>query len=153
MNWGAVSSVFVLAMFKFMFAAVPGAVVNIPFEQTYLALCAGGIVSSGVFYFSAELFMKISRNKRNKLILEAQLKGNQLKPKRKFTRMNKFIVRIKRKLGIFGISLFAPLFLSIPIGSIITAKFYGRKLITYPLIIAGIALNGVLITLLSYMFN
>ena len=47
-----------------------------------------------------------------------------LKP---FTKGNKFIVRLKLKLGIYGISFYAPLFLSVPIGTIITAKFYGKE--------------------------
>ena len=65
--------------------------------------------------------------------------------------MNKFIVRIKRRFGIFGISMYAPLILSVPIGSIITAKFYGKDKRTFPLIVVGIIINGALTTGLAYL--
>ena len=79
--------------------------------------------------------------------------GLEFKERKNFTRMNKFIVRIKRSLGIYGISFYVPLFLSIPIGSIIVAKFYGKFKKTFPLVILGIAMNATILTTLAYIFN
>jgi hypothetical protein len=55
--------------------------------------------------------------------------------KRKFTRVNKGLVKMKRGLGIYGVTLVAPLFLSIPIGSIVCAKFFGHDKRTFPLML------------------
>lgn len=151
MNWGILTSVFFLATFKFMFAGIPGAKVDIPFWQTLLATFAGGLISSAFFYYSAEGFMMLNRKRRLKKLQEALEKGIPLKQKKNFTRMNKFIVLIKRKIGIYGISFWAPLFLSVPIGSIVTAKFYGNKRITYPLIILGLLMNSSMLTGLYYL--
>jgi len=64
--------------------------------------------------------------------------------------MNKFIVRIKHSIGIIGVCFYAPLFLSIPGGSIIAAKFYGHDRRAFPLIVLGIGVNGIILTSLAY---
>jgi hypothetical protein len=85
------------------------------------------------------------------MILKSLETGIPLKQKKKFTKTNKLIVRIKHKLGIIGVAFYAPLFLSIPIGTIITAKFYGKEKRTFPLIILGIGINGVITTGIAYI--
>ena len=69
----------------------------------------------------AELFMKLSHKRAVKKRLEQEKKGIPVKVKKKFTRINKLIVRIKLRIGIYGIAFWAPLFLSIPIGSAVVA--------------------------------
>ena len=59
---------------------------------------------------------------------------------------------MKRSIGIIGITFWAPFFLSIPLGSIIAAKFYGHKKQAYPLIVLGIFLNGLVTTSFAYLF-
>ena len=73
----------------------------------------------------------------------------ELKRKKVFTRTNKFIVRMKG-LGIIAICFYAPLFLSMPIGSIISAKFFGKDNRTFPLIVLGIGINGLITTGIAY---
>ena len=63
------------------------------------------------------------------------------------------VVKLKRSVGIYGITFLAPLFLSVPIGSIISAKFYGKKKITFLLIVIGMFTNGLLTTGLAYIFR
>jgi hypothetical protein len=92
-----------------------------------------------------------AHNKRKKMIADALANGITLPPKKKFTRTNKTIVRLKNRFGIYGISLFAPLFLSVPLGTIITAKFYGKERKTFPLIILGMFVNGVILVGLTYL--
>ena len=54
------------------------------------------------------------------------------------------------KSGFWLICILAPLFLSIPIGSIIVAKFYNDKKITYPLATVSII---ILAFVLAYLNN
>jgi hypothetical protein len=57
-----------------------------------------------------------------------------------FTKMNKFMVNLKNSKSGFWIGvIFAPLILSIPLGSIIIAKFYREIRLTYPIAMAAIA--------------
>lgn len=136
-----------------MFAAIPGSVAGIPFIHTYLTTAIGGTFGAAVFYFTAELFMVINNRKLAKKREEAKANGVELKEKKRFTRLNKFIVRIKSRLGIVGISFWAPFFLSVPIGSIVAAKFYGKKKITFLLITVGMFINGLVTTGVAYLFR
>lgn len=152
-NWGVLIGIFFLATFKFMFSAIPGSIADVPAWQTFVACTLGGTFSAALFYFSAELLIKFSHKRRVKKVLSAEAKGIVLPHPKKFTRMNKFIIRVKHLFGIYGIALWAPFFLSVPIGTIITAKFYGKKKITFLLITLGMFINGAIITVLSYMFK
>lgn len=153
MQWGVLSSIFILSTFKFMFAAIPGGIAGVPFWQTYVTTVAGGITGAAIFYFGAEFFIKLNHKKLVRKRLEAEKNGIVFQEKKKFTRLNKFVVRIKWKLGLYGICFWAPFFLSVPIGSIISAKFYGKQKITFFLISLGMLMNGSVTTTLSYIFN
>lgn len=124
MNWGAYVGLFGIATIKFMFASIPGPSLKLNFIETYFSICTGAMVSSAFFFFSANYFMQRAQAKRlakNKALI---LAGQPIQQKKSMTRMNKFIVRMKRSIGVIGISFWAPFFLSIPIGSIVAAKFY-----------------------------
>lgn len=151
MNWGALFSLGLISIVKFMFAPLGGPGLGLSFFETYFACVSGAILGSSIFYFSAEFFMIRSHNKRKLLLQNRIEKGLPIKQKRKFTRSNKFVVRIKRSLGKLGITFWAPFFLSIPIGSIIAAKFYGKQKDTYLWIVTGIFLNGLITTGISYL--
>lgn len=140
-------------MIKFLFAPFGGPAAGLSFVETYLSCVAGAIFCAFIFYFSAEFFMKRAHNKRVEKMKEMLKSGIEVKRKKAFTRTNKMIVRLKRRLGIFGISMYAPLFLSVPIGSIITAKFYGKDRRTFPLILLGIFVNGLITSGLAYGIN
>lgn len=133
-----------------MFAPLGGPHLELTFLETYLACTAGAIFSAAIFYFSAEYFLIRSRKQRHEAFEQSKRNGTHLKLKRNFTRMNKLIVRIKKSMGIIGTCFWVPFFLSIPLGSIVTAKFYGKKKKTFPLIIAGIFLNALITTSISY---
>lgn len=153
MNWGAYLGFFGLAMIKFLFAPFGGPLAKLTFVETYLSCISGAIFCAIIFYFSAEFFMIRAHKKRKLLIQQAKEKGIELKHKKAFTKTNKAIVRMKR-LGIVGICFYAPFFLSVPIGSIISAKFFGKDKRTFPLIVIGIGVNGLITTGLAYfIFN
>ena len=150
MNFGLYITFFLLSTIKFLFTPFGGPAAKLSFFETYFSCLAGAIFSAAVFYFASEYFMKSAHAKKIRLRKEALEKGIELPYKKKFTKTNKFIVRLKHRLGIYGISIFAPLFLSVPIGTIITAKFYGKEKKTFPLIVLGMCLNGLVTTGLAY---
>jgi cytochrome b subunit of formate dehydrogenase len=150
MDFGLYTTFFLLSTIKFLFAPFGGPMAGLSFLETYVSCVAGGIFSAAVFYYASEYFMKRTRAKRLKEREEALKNGTPLKVRKNFTKINKFVVRIKRRFGIYGISLFAPLFLSVPIGSIITAKFYGKEKRTFFLIVCGMFMNGFITTGLAY---
>ena len=151
MDFGKYALFFFLSTFKFLFTPLGGPKAGLTFLETYLSCVSGGIFSATIFYFASEYFMIRAHNKRKKMIADAVANGITLPQKKKFTRTNKTIVRLKNRFGIYGISLFAPLFLSVPLGTIITAKFYGKERKTFPLIILGMFVNGVILVSLTYL--
>lgn len=150
MHWHLYFSLFGLSMIKFMFAPFSGPLMKLNFLETYLSCVAGAIAAAFIFYFSSEYFMIRAHKKRKALLHASITNGTPLKYKPRFTRFNKLIVKLKRRLGIYGIAFYAPLFLSVPVGSIVTAKFYGKEKRTFPLILVGIFMNGALTTGLAY---
>lgn len=151
MLWGKYIGFFGFSMIKFLFTPFGGPKAGLSFIETYIVCVAGALLSAAIFFFSSEYFLKRAHKKRKELILKSIESGIPLKQKKKFTKTNKLIVRIKHKLGIIGVAFYAPLFLSIPIGTIITAKFYGKEKRTFPLIILGIGINGVITTGIAYI--
>jgi len=152
MAWGYLTTVFFLATVKFMFAPAAGRAFDLPFWETFFTCFAGGTFGSFVFYFSSELLIKYSHNRKVAKHEEFERLGITIPFKKKFTKTNRFIIKIKRSLGIYGICFWAPFFLSVPIGSIIVAKFYGKLKKTFPLIILGMGINAIVMTLIAYIF-
>ena len=151
MDWASISSIFLFSTIKFLFAPFAGVPLGLHFYETYFAAVAGGTVSSAFFYFGSGrlmlYFKKRAELKNNKLAAS----GKKIKEKKKFTRSNKFIAQLRRKLGKVGICFWAPFFLSVPIGSIIAAKFYGGDKNTFLFIAFGMLLNGAITTFLAYV--
>lgn len=153
MNWVGFWSIFILGMFKFMISTIPGPRLEMSFFHTWLAAFLGAAVSSAFFYFGSELVMAISHKRRLKKREAALAAGQEPINYNKVTRTKKFIIQIKHRFGFYGITLFAPLLFSIPIGSYVAAKFYGKLHSTFVFVIIGIAGNAFLLTLISYALH
>ena len=151
MNWGVIS-LFGVSTVKFLFAPFGGKIAGLTFIETYVSCCSGAIVSAAIFYFLSNYFIKKSIEKNEKIRKDFLDQGIPIPVKKRFTRMNKGVIRMKRSIGIIGIAFWAPFFLSIPLGSIITAKFYGHNKNTFLLIMTGIFLNGLITTGITYLF-
>lgn len=150
MQWGILSSIFILGTFKFLFSAIPGAVSDVPIWYTVIASGSGAVLSGFFFFSMADYFRKRSFKRMLQRKKEAEEAGITYKSKKKFTKLNKGIVYIKRFMGVYGITLIGPLFLSVPIGAIIAAKFYGKRKETLPLLLLGLGGHSVWLALFYY---
>jgi len=151
MHFGKYLGFFLVSTVKFMFAPFGGPGAHMGFFETYFVCIAGALFSAAFFYFMSEFFMKRAHDKRARIRHAAAERGMPLPEKKKFTKVNKFIIRTKRSFGIYGIAMYAPFFFSVPIGSIIAAKFYGSDRRTFPLIVLGMFVNGMITTGLAYL--
>lgn len=151
MNWVGFWSIYFLAMIKFMVSSLPGPGFQMAFHHTWMASVLGAATASAIFYFGSELVMHISHRSRAKKRAAALAAGKEPINYYKVTRTKKFIVQIKRRFGFYGITLFAPLLFSVPIGSFVAAKFYGKKSTTFFFVLIGLALNGLLLTSIAYV--
>lgn len=150
MNWTGFWSIFFLATIKFSVSTVPGPHLGMTYFETVLAAFAGGAVCALGSYFASDIILLFLKKRTSRK--HQEMMANNIMPpkKRKFTRMNRFIVRIKMKFGQVGICFYAPFFLSIPVGCIVVAKFYGKRWETFPLILLGLAVNASLTSILVY---
>lgn len=153
MKFGLYLTFFLFSMVKFMFTPFAGPRAKLSFTETYLVCVSGAIVCAAFFYFLSDFFMKRAHKKRVKLYKEKREKKSPILSNKRFTKTNKIILKTKNKLGIYGIALYAPFFLSVPIGSIVAAKFYRKDKRTFPLIVLGMITNGLITTSLSYFFK
>lgn len=150
MKWGAIIAVFFSSFIKFMFAPVFSAGLGLSFQITWISVFSGGLVCASIFFFGSEYFMKRAHQKKVEKNAEAMRKGVEIKRKKSFTRVNKILVKFKHTIGQKGLCMLAPLFLSVPLGSIVCAKFYGHKKTTFPIIIFGLAFNSFILTVLAF---
>lgn len=150
MNWSGITTVFLFGTVKFLFSPATGPAVGLTPYETFFANLAGGLLSMTIFYFAAEKLLKSSHNKKvakNKQLIAA---GKSPIIKNSFTKRNKIIIRVKKKIGMLAFCFYVPLFLSIPVGSMITAKFYGKRKATFPLMVLGAIINNFIIVALVY---
>lgn len=150
MNWGAYISIFTLSCIKFMFSPALGPAFDLHWLETYIAAIVGaGVTMLAIYYLSDQLQKRHHKKvvaRRKQLIAE----GRQSELPKIFTRKNKLIVKLKRKIPVIPFCLWIPFFLSIPIGTIICTKFYGKRKIALPTMLIGVLVNGLLTTLLVY---
>jgi len=150
MNWVGFWSIYFLAMVKFMVSSLPGPGFQMAFHHTWIASVLGAATASALFYFGSEVVMRISHAQRARKRAQAIALGKEPINYHKMTRTKKIIVQIKRRFGFYGITLFAPLLFSVPIGSFVAAKFYGKRSTTFLFVLIGITLNGLLLTTIAY---
>lgn len=160
MNWTYFFSIFWLSTFKYLFshwvalAATTGFDnVDVNFINIFVPTFSGAFLCMMVFYFASDFFMERAAKKRRLKLEKAIADGVEIVHKKKFTRLNKFMVKAKARFGIYALTFIAPLFFSIPLGSIICAKFYGDKKATFPLMTAYMALYGLVMTFIILGVN
>ncbi len=121
------------------------------FFEVFLTTFTGSIVSMALFYFTSEFLMERAAKKRHCAYIKAKSEGVEFKRKKAFTKLNKLMVRVKVKFGIVAFTFIVPLIFSIPLGSIICAKFYGHHKKTYPLMVLNMAIYGLIMSGLTTM--
>lgn len=144
MNIAGFISVFFVASSKFLFApTVSFRFFN--FWETILFVSIGGIAGVSFFYLaSGWVIRKINENRIKKE--QAQLKKGKVVVKKVFTPFRRKVIRVKNSFGLIGIAFLTPCILSIPIGSIIAARFYRHNRFTIFALYISVIFWGFLLT-------
>jgi hypothetical protein len=120
--------IFLLSSVKFGMAGVPSAVfAGFSFFKSFTVTTAGGIAGTIVFtYLSKWIIEKYHA-------LKERIFGKSTKKKKLFTPYNRFIVKVKMKFGLMGLSILTPSILSFPVGIFLAVRYYHNKekIITY----------------------
>lgn len=120
--------IFLLSSVKFGMAGVPSAVfADYSFFKTFTVTTSGGIAGTFFFTYLSKWVIRKFHLVRYKLF------GKNKKDKKKFTPFNRFIVKVKMKFGLLGLSILTPSLLSFPLGIFLAVRYYHNKerIITY----------------------
>ncbi len=151
MNWYAYLIVFLTAATKFLvspFLGVNG--FGLTVFHTFITISLGG--SFGILFFYT-LGNKLTVFAQNRRIAKIEKLKTLNKPLPKImTKTNKITVRTKHIFGIWGLAFLTATILSIPIGSVICAKFYRHKKSTIFILFLFVIINSLLLSLIASAF-
>lgn len=125
MSWIAMLYVFLLAHVKFLVTATIALATypQLSVDEIFIASSLGAISCFNIFYFISQ---KIYFGDSNKT------KSSKAKKSKTFKKRNRILIKMKQsKIGFILVCTLAPLFLSIPIGTVVTVKFFGDDKKTY----------------------
>ncbi len=146
-SWSLYIYVFFLAHVKFLFAAsIAEATTNLDFTEILASSTLGAVFCFNVFFFIAKaIFHSNSTSKWVSYFKSKKKRRNKIKKR------NKIIVKIKNSNGgFFLLCTLAPLFLSIPIGTFVVVKFYGKRKFTYFYVTALLVFTSSLLAYLNH---
>lgn len=140
-EWGKIITAFIACALKPGLVGLPTTVFafHFSFLKTLVVSGSAGICGSVVFSFLSEEALILYNFVENKLFPKK-------KKKKRFTGMNRFIIKAKKYFGIAGIAALAPLILSIPLGSFLAIRFFGHRNKT----ILYMSISSVLWTIILY---
>lgn len=121
--------VVILSGTKFLTAPITSLNIGFGYLETLLITTIGGVIGVVFFYYLSAAIMVIIQKLTGKLGKKKQKPSK----KRVFTWKNKLIVKIKREYGLIGLAAITPIFLSIPLGTFLAARFFHdqKKVLTY----------------------
>lgn len=131
-------SILLISAIKLMVAAPISYLFGYSYLHTLINTTAGGVLGVLFFYFLSRSLFRLYRNYLHRFYTITSFfkgKSGQIqpirsqnpKPKKKFNRRNRLIVRIRSKYGMPGIIILTPVLLSIPLGTFLAMKYYSRK--------------------------
>ena len=156
-------NVFLLAIVKYFYTPLVAFLLKLSLVETIITMVSGGIFSFIVFYYLTNILIvttryfkpyaiKIAPNKwLDQYEIRKQKRAIKRKHRKKFTRRNKLIIKIRRTYGFWGIIITMPIFLSIPLGAFLMHKYfrYKKGAVLYSLI--AIAAEGIILCFLYYL--
>lgn len=130
---------------KMLVAAGFGAGFDFTFLENFLFTSLGGCLGVFVFYNLSERLTELARLRWLRERAKALAAGAG-PPRPIFTRRNRRIIRIKHVSGYRGVALLTPLVLTIPVGSILAARFFHHDRRTIPALLVSVILQAMCVT-------
>jgi hypothetical protein len=147
---------------KFIFSFPVAIRYNFSLTETFLITTGGGIAGISFFAYLSDMLIQFYRwfvyeflAKYPSLYKLARKVRNWF-PRRKkkvFSNRSKRFIRIRKSYGLIGISVLTPFILSIPIGTFLAIRFYGRSWKTLAYLYACVAAWSIVISSLIYFTN
>ncbi|MBL7938842.1 MAG: hypothetical protein JNL43_05735 [Flavobacteriales bacterium] len=137
-------TVIATAMVKFMFTGLVSYGIGNTFWETLVYTAIGGCLGTVLFYLAGSRVLEWFRQRHVRRVLDRLSRG--LPPKPIFTRTNRTIVRVKQRYGMRGLAGLALPILSIPITSVLAAKYFRHDRRTLPTLISSVLVWSVVLS-------
>lgn len=150
-------SVFFLATVKYFYTPFYAYVAGLALYETMATMILGGFASFMFFYYISHFIIISTRvikpfartitpyHLRDRYRVWRHNKNQNRKPKRKFTKRNRLIVKIRRNYGMWAIILLTPIVLSIPVGAFLLRKYYEDRKFVVIYALCVLAIEGVIL--------
>ncbi len=157
-----ITQVFFLAMIKYFYAPLYGVAIGMGFWENFFALIAGGTLAFTIYYYFSDLVIVYSRYLNPYVVKIFPVRWQRAakrrkvrrrirrKSRKKFSWKNKFMVKLRRGYGMWGIILLTPVLLSLPIGAFLLRKYYRGNKLSFPLMLASIVIEGFLLCVIYW---
>ncbi len=136
--------IFLLSSVKFLFAPSAAVAAGYNFLETVSLTTFGGMAGVLFFYYAGSCVIE-------KIAALLQKMDNKPSGKKVFTRRNRIIVNVKLNFGLIGLAIISPALISIPIGSVLAARFYQGNPYVIPIMFVSTLLWSVGLTAFSLM--
>ncbi len=154
--------IIVLASVKYILTLPYAMLIGVEYKYAILSVLAGGIGGFLLFFYLskplnktiARMWPHICKRIPTYFKNRVQLFCNQNinKTGKRFTRKNRFMVRVKTSYGLWGIVIATPVILTIPIGAFLANKYYGRRKHVVKYMIISIVSWGVVLSGIIHLF-
>ena len=116
--------------------AIPLSIIKYDFNllQTLFFSVVGGVAAILIFSFFSDKVLTFFNDK----VLSIFKKNAKPVKKKKRSATKILAIKAARKYGLFGIAFITPIFLSIPIGTLLALQFFPNKKRTIPILITSV---------------
>jgi len=126
------------SMVKFLFSAIVSYRFGHNYMETVLLTAVGGSIGILVFYLGSTRVLEWFRLRYVRKRARAMARGRR--PKRIFTRSNRWIVHLKHGYGVQGLAFALTPILSVPLTSLLAAKYFRHDRRTLPFLLSSVLL-------------
>lgn len=157
--WAEVLLLILLSGTKFLVApfVAESPPYDLEFRDAFILTTSGGIAGVITFVFFGDFVISRWSNLayliRSIYTSKQKLAEFKARPKRKFKRSTRFIVRVKKRFGLAGIAFVTPCIISIPIGCVVAVGFYRQKFKVLAFITVSLLLWSVVLNVLAQFFG
>ena len=139
--WYEIFSVILTSSVKFFAGPILAKSLGFSYLNTVIVSSLGGVLGVFVFFNLGTRIVNFFPNFFKPI----------KKKKRVFTKKNKFFVNVIRNYGLFGLSIFTPVLISIPVGAFLAARFFQNQKNT-ALLIMSISVVLWSVSISSFLF-
>jgi hypothetical protein len=146
-DFAEIATVIAGSTLKLLWAAIAGAGFGFTFLQNFLFTSIGGCIGVIVFFRLSSWLMERARLKALRKRAERMASG-AASAVRIFTKWNRWIIRLKHTSGLRGIAALTPLVLTIPVGSVLAARYFRHDRRTIPALMLSVVLQALCVSAL-----